>query len=183
MKILAVDVGFAATGMAIFEMTAEGGRLFDTKCLHTEKSHDVPVSHDDVRRTEFLACGVLNYFIENQCKGMICELPNGGAQAAISAKCMGAALAMIATVRVALHCPAIWIKPDDSRIAAGWDKNKHKDIPIKERKIALKRFVMASMEAKYPAIAGLKLKDKEHIADACAAFLAAYGKINQIIGA
>lgn len=187
LKILAADVGFTSTGLAIFEITAEGGRLFDTKCLHTEQGHTVrrqrngktvksrtsSVAHDDVRRTEFLACGVMNYFMENQCKGMICEIPNGGGQDAKAAKCMGAALSMISTVRVALQCPAIWVTPTESRAAAGWIQDEHPrpaGMSLSEYKKMQKAFVMAAMEAKHPAIAGLKVADKEHIADACAAF-------------
>ena len=38
-KILAADVGFTSTGLAVFEVTPEGGKLFDVKCLHTEQEH------------------------------------------------------------------------------------------------------------------------------------------------
>ena len=172
-RILSADLGFASTGLAVFEYTAGRWCLFDTKCLHTVKGHTGSVAHDDVRRSEFLAAGIMNYFIENKCSAMVAEIPHGGAQAAISAKCMGAATGMIAAVRVALGCPCDWIAPTMSRAAAGWDKLAHKDIPIKARKLAMKRFIMATMQTKYPAIAGLKIKDKEHIADACAAFEAA----------
>ena len=115
----------------------------------------------------------MNYFIENQCKGMICEIPNGGGQDAKAAKCMGAALSMIATVRVALQCAAIWVTPTESRAAAGWIQDEHPrpaGMSLSEYKKMQKSFVMDAMSAKYPAIAGLKLADKEHIADACAAF-------------
>lgn len=197
-KLLAADIGFTSTGMAIFELTA-GGRLFDTKCLHTQQEHTervikngrkvkihlASVSNDDIRRTEFLACGIINYFIENQCKGMICEIPNGGAQDAKAAKCMGAAMAMIATVRVSLQCPALWITPSESRAAAGWNKDEHPrgEMTADQYKKFQKAFVMAAMEHKYPEISGLKLKDKEHIADACATFEAARGeKIKRFLG-
>ena len=191
-KILAADIGFTSTGMAIFELTAKGGRLFDTKCLHTEQAHTKQtikngrkiksrlssVAHDDVRRTEFLACGIMNYFIENQCKGMVCEIPHGGAQDAKAAKCMGAATGMIATVRTALQCPAVWVTPNESRAAAGWDKDEHPrgEMTADQYKKFQKTFVMSVMGKKYPAIAGLKLGDKEHIADACATFEAARGR-------
>jgi len=186
MKILAADIGFTSTGMAIFEITGEGARLFDVKCLHTQQEHTervvkkgkkvkihlASVAHDDVRRTEFLACGIMNYFMENQCKGMICEIPNGGAQDAKAAKCMGAATGMAATIRVALSCPAIWVTPGESRAAAGWDKDEHPrgEMTADQYKKFQKAFVMTAMELKYPEISGLKIKDKEHIADACATF-------------
>lgn len=186
-NILAADIGFTATGMVIFQFDKEW-RIFDMKCLHTEQGHTdrvkrkngktkkvrmSSVAHDDISRTEYLTCGIMNYFIDNRCSAIVAEIPHGGAQSAVSAKCMGAATAMIATVRVALDCPACWVTPDDSRLAAGWDKTKHKDLSLKERKAELKRFIMNAMGKKYPSIAGLKMKDKEHIADACAAFEAA----------
>jgi hypothetical protein len=199
-KLLAADVGYAATGMAIFSWTPEAGwQLFDTKCLHTEqecrtwvtsgrtgkrvaRSLD-SVTNDDIRRTEFLATGILNYCIENKVQGMACELPNGGAQNAAAAKSMGAAVSMIAVVRMVLRIPAVWITPDQSRLAAGWNKQEHL-IPkglsesdhrraLQDRKRDLKKHVMATMSAKYPAIGELADVNREHIADALATFEAA----------
>ena len=122
-KVLAADVGFMATGMAIFCHTPEGWKLFDKRCLHTEQGHSeiveskraktgfvrkhlCSVATDDIRRTELMATGIINYFIENQCEGLVAEIPGGGAQNAIAQKCMGAATAMIAVVRMVLRCPA-----------------------------------------------------------------------------
>ena len=144
------------------------------------------VAVDDIRRTEYLAAWTINYYIDNQCKAMVCEVPSGGAQSAISQKQMALATAMIATVRTALQCPAIWVTPNESRGAAGWDKNAH-PLPeglsaaehtraLGERKKALKRFVMDAMATKYPAIADLDDSDKEHIADALATFEAVKGE-------
>lgn len=188
-KVLAADIGFRSTGMAIFCFTQEGWKLFDKKCLHTEQAHSeiveskrakkgfvkkqlCSVAIDDIRRTESMATGIINYFIENQCGAMACEIPNGGAQSASAQKCMGAATAMISVVRLVLQCPAEWITPNESRAAAGWIKTEHPEADGAE----IKKFVMATMEAKYPTISELKLKNKEHIADACATFEAARGR-------
>lgn len=186
-KLLAADVGFRSTGMAIFEHTPEGWQLFDSKCIHTEQGHTVCVRNkrnklvkrqlsyvavDDVRRSEFMATEILNYFLENQCQALACEIPNGGAQSAAAQKCMGLATGIIAVVHVALRCPAEWITPNESREAAGWVKKDHPGADTNE----LKRFVMGAMEAKYPAISEQLIKDKEHIADACATFEAARGR-------
>jgi hypothetical protein len=202
-KLLAADIGFASTGMAIMEHSPETGwRYFSSKCLHTEQEHTSrhrnektgktvkrhldSVSNDDIRRTEFLAVGIMNYYIENQCKGMACEIPNGGAQSASAIKCMAAATAMISVVRTVLRCPAIWITPDQSRTAAGWNKQDHiipKGLPDNERRKLkaqrqeeLKDTVMANMGFKYPAIVDLHKCDMEHIADALATFEAARGR-------
>lgn len=186
--------------MAIFAWTpAAGWFLFDTKCIHTEQEHRVwetsnrtgkrvarsldSVTNDDVRRAESLATGILNYCIENKAQAMVCELPNGGAQNAAAAKSMGAAVSIISVVRLVLQIPAVWITPDQSRLAAGWNKQEHL-IPkglserdhkraLQDRKRDLKKHVMTVMSAKYPAISELADVNREHIADACAAFEAA----------
>ena len=199
-KILSGDIGYKSTGMAIFAWTpAAGWFLFDTKCLHTEQEYRAwgtskrtgkrvarsldSVTNDDVRRAEYMATGILNYCIENQAQAMVCELPNGGAQNAAAAKSMGAAVSLISVVRLVLQIPAEWVTPDQSRSAAGWNKQEHpieKGLTeaehrraLQDRKRDLKKHVMAVMSAKYPAIADLADVNREHIADACAAFEAA----------
>ena len=188
-KVLAADIGFTATGMAIFTYDKEycpEWRLFDTRCLHTGQEHTkhkvrdgrkiklrlASVAHDDIRRAELMAGGIFNYYLENKCEAMVCEIPNGGAQSAWAAKYMGAATTMIAVIRLVLRCPADWITPTQSRTAAGWRRETHPGEKTKE----IKTFVMGAMAVKYPAIAGLEDEDKEHIADACATFEAARGR-------
>jgi hypothetical protein len=193
-RILAADIGFTSVGMAIFEPTVDGWKVldsklehivkdwkvFDSKCLHTYKGHEGSVALDDVRRIESLTMGIVNYFIENKCHAMVCEIPHGGAQSASAQKAMAAATAMIATIRVMLACPVQWVTPNQSRAAAGWDKDAHKP-PEGMKGEALRRFkqdrskelkqtIMRNMEAKHPEIARFIQKDKEHIADACATF-------------
>ena len=199
-KIFAGDIGYKSTGMAIFAYTrAAGWFLFDTKCIHTDQEHREwhtsertgkrvarsldSVTNDDVRRAEYLATGILNYCIENKALVMVCELPNGGAQNAAAAKSMGAAVSIISVVRLVMQIPAQWITPDQSRMAAGWNKQEHL-IPkglsesehrraLQDRKRDLKKHVMAVISEKYPAISKLADVNREHIADACAAFEAA----------
>lgn len=201
-KILAADVGFTSTGMAIFSWSpASGWQLFDTKCVHTEQEHTVKVKDekgrlvlnkkgkikkkqitsvavDDVRRVEFMGIEVLNYFLENQCSALVCEIPNGGAQNAAAQKDMGLATGMIAMVHVALRCPMEHITPNESRKAAGWIKDEHpmEGLTSTQKKTLMKRFIMSAMAAKYPAIDKYLIADKEHIADALATFEAARGR-------
>ena len=162
-KLLAADVGFRSTGMAIFEQAREDWQLFGTKCVHTLKEHDGLVALDDVRRTEFMATGILNYYIENKAQGLICEIPNGGAQSASAQKCMAAATSMIAVIHLVLKCPVIWITPDQSRAAAGWNKNEQPPLPAglspEERK-DLARLKKQKRPENAVLIAAMKLKDK-----------------------
>lgn len=203
-KLLAVDVGFRSTGMAIFSYDKEycpEWKLFDTKCVHTGQEHTervkdengrlvknsqgkvkkkqlTSVAVDDVRRTEYMGIEILNYFIENQCSALICEIPNGGSQNAAANKDMGMATGMISMVHVALRCPMEHVTPNQSRAAAGWIKKDHpmEGLTSTQKKTIMKRFIMDAMTAKYPAIAKYIINDKEHIADACATFEAARGR-------
>lgn len=185
-KFLAADIGFGSTGMAIFCFD-KGWRIFDAKCLHTSKRNDSgSVTLDDIRRVEFLATGITNYYIENGCSAMACELPSSGAQSAKAQKAMSAAVSLIATCRLFLRAPALWITPNESRAAAGWDSKFHPVDPalkgserkkaLNERTKALKAFIMREMTEKFPLIGKFKDADKEHIADACSTFLAAEKK-------
>lgn len=182
-KLLAADIGYCSTGMAIFAYDKDycpEWRLFDSRCLHTSKGRETSVTLDDIRRTEFLALQLTNYFIENGCSAIVAELPSGGAQSASAQKSMALAVAMIATCRLFLQAPAVWVTPNESRKAAGWDKDAHpipKGLNAYERKKALnartkalKEFVIEAMVKKYPAIDKYIVADKEHVADACSAF-------------
>lgn len=200
-KLLAVDVGFRSTGMAIFSYDKEfcpEWKLFNTKCIHTGQEHTervkdesghlklnnkgkvmkkqlTSVAVDDVRRVEYMGVEILNYFIENQCSALVCEIPNGGAQSAAAQKDMGLATGMISMIHVALRCPMEHITPNESRAAAGWIKAEHpmEGLSSTQKTTLMKRFIMAAMAAKYPTIAEYIIADKEHIADACATFEAA----------
>lgn len=200
-KVLAADIGFRSTGMAIFQHTPKGWKYFDSRCIHTNQAHSekvkdengrlvrnkkgkikkhqlTSVAVDDVRRIELMGIEILNYFIENQCQALVCEIPGGGAQNASAQKCMGLATGMIAMIHVALRCPMEHISPGESRAAAGWIKKEHpmEGLSSTQKKTAMKAFIMAVMEQKYLELVGLPVNDKEHIADACATFEAARGK-------
>ena len=185
-KLLACDIGFASTGLAIFAWNGGTWSLFDCKCTHTSKKRDRSVALDDIRRTEVMATEVINYYLDNQCSAIVAEIPTGGALSASAAKCMGAAVAMIATVRLTLACPVEWITPNESRKAAGWSKELLTGAETRQGKTkAIKQHVMARMCELYPALLALKLGDREHIADACATYLAARSRdvIIELIGA
>jgi Holliday junction resolvasome RuvABC endonuclease subunit len=166
-RVLAIDIGFAAAGMAVFDIAPV--KLWDTKCIHTSpeaKKRGIYQSHDDVRRALSLTRGIVEYFTESQCSGMAVELPSAAAQGAKANRAMGIATGVIAATVEILRCPVDWITPDESRTAAIGRRSAPKGENIKE-------LVMAAISAHYPEIAGLKLKDKEHIADAIATFEAA----------
>lgn len=190
MKVLAADIGFSSTGLAILSLEGSKWNLFDTRCIHTEQGHTkkkilggkkrkislTSVAKDDIRRIEYMASEIFNYFLENKCEFLVCEIPHSGSQNAKAAKGMGAATAMIAVIRLILRCPAIWITPHESRAAAGWREDFLKGVPAKDKKKVVKNFVMKAMSEKYPMISDIDPDDKEHIADALSAFEAAKTK-------
>ena len=171
-KVLAADIGFAATGMAVLELQGDKAALFTTSCVHTQPEHKkrgIYVSHDDVRRAQEVTRAILKVYTENGCKGLVVELPSAGAQGAKANRCMGIATGIIAALAEIVKCPVEWITPSESRKAAIGSCSA----PEGEN---IKKLVMAAIEARWPDIAGLKLKDKEHIADALATFEAARGR-------
>lgn len=171
-KVLAADIGFASTGMAVLLIQGGQSSLHATACAHSKpeaKKRGIYVAHDDVRRAQHITREILRVYTDNACRGIICEIPSAGAQGAKPNRCMGIATGMIAALAEILRCPVEWITPNESRAAA----TGRQTAPSGEN---IKRLVMAAMSVKYPDIAGLKLADKEHIADALAAFEAARGR-------
>lgn len=172
-KVLALDIGFGAAGMAVLERTRDGRwQTFATACVHTKPEHkkrNIYVAHDDVRRAQEVTRSIARIYSDNGCSGMVVELPSAGAQGAKANRAMGIATGLIAAFAEVSRCPVEWITPSESRKAAIGSECAPKGENIKH-------LVMAAMEQKYPEIAQLKIVDKEHIADALATFEAARGR-------
>lgn len=172
MKVLAADIGFGATGLAVLSLRGGQPGLVAFSCVHTAPEHKkrgIYVAHDDVRRAQEITRGIAEAYAANDCRGLICELPSAGAQGAKPNRAMGIATGLIAALAEVLRCPVEWITPGESRAAAIGRQSAPKGENIKH-------LVMAAMQERYPEIAGLKLADKEHIADALATFEAARGR-------
>lgn len=195
-KILAVDTGLTSTGLAVLSLEDDGPRLVAWKCLHTEpqaKKKNIYVAHDDILRAVDITKGIMEFYCEHECRAMVCELAMSGSRDNRAARAIGIVTGLMSAIWAALRCPAEWITPDESRIAGGWDKEAHKipkiprGISAEEKAIlaarnkkqkaentkAIKETVMGRMSIKYPELAGIAKKDKEHICDALATFEAA----------
>jgi len=171
-KVLALDIGFGAAGMAVLGVRDGRAELFTTACVHTKPEHKkrgIYVAHDDVRRAQQVVRAISRVYLENGCKGMVCELPNAGAKGAKANRAMGISTGLIAAYAEVTRVPVEWITPAESREAAIGRGTAPKGKDVKE-------LVTAAMGHKYPEILGLLEKDKEHIADALATFEAARGR-------
>lgn len=173
-KILAVDIGFGSTGMAVVAITPGGQpELYTYTCLHTKPEHKrrgIYVAHDDVRRAMDITRGIRDYYMLNGCAGLAVELPSGGAQGAKANRAMGIATGLVAALAEVSLWPVEWITPGESRKAAIGRETAPKGQDVKE-------LVINAMAAKYGAtLAALKVMDKEHVADALATFEAAQAR-------
>ena len=171
-KVLAIDIGFASAGMAVLGFQDGRAVLHATACAHTrklDKKLGIYVAHDDVRRAQEITRAVIKTYTDNSCKGVVVELPSAGAKGAKANRAMGISTGIIAALTEIVRCPVEWITPSESRSAAIGRATAPKGGDVKD-------LVMKAMTEKYPEIAGLKVVDKEHIADALATFEAARGR-------
>ena len=169
--ILAVDPGFAATGLALMEKADDGNWVpLELKCVRTEKNlakHAVRVADDDAARIQFAAKEISDMILHNSVKRMVVELPDGGGQSARAVRAMALATGMIVTLAEAHNVAVEYYRPADTRAAAGVPKSVQGRDKVKE-------IVMAEMAKRYPSLADFGTKaEREHIADALSCFEAA----------
>jgi len=186
MNVLAIDVGFAASGMAVFDISKSPAELLHVACSRpkkdTKKHHYVADSDvDRVRRMTSDIKHVVDTY--NICL-FIVELPSGGAQGARANRCMGIATGMIATLVEMYGIGVDWRTPGETRKAGLGEggmfllenvKRKKGDVKTKKEKSDnkknIKDRVMENMERMYPELSSVTVKaDKEHIADAVATY-------------
>lgn len=158
--VLAIDIGFKNTGLALFEYTSTGLKLLDTAHIttdHIKKSSKKSVALTDVEKTMFLAKRLEDYIRGHGVNSIVVELPTGGARSSRAVRKMGIASAVIATLAVSMRLVAEWTTPREGKLAATSKPDADKDE------------MMAAMGKIYPQIAGIPKCRREHIADACAA--------------
>lgn len=158
--ILAVDAGFVATGYAVLR----AGAIVATGCVRTAKStrkRSIRVADDDAARTQHLARELGGVIRAHNVRGIVAELPSAGAKGARAIGCMARAAAIVATVAELLQVPAEWVTPSEVKMIAG-------------SKAASKEEVEAAVLQRWPDAPLPKINcEREHVADALAAYLAA----------
>lgn len=158
--LIAVDAGFTSVGWAVLVQ----GRIIACGCIRTERSpkkRAVRVADDDAERCAVIARQIAEVIRKHHVKGMLAELPSSGAKAARAMACMARAGAILATVAELLELPAAWVTPQEVKQIAG-------------RKDASKDDVERAVLVRWPDAPLPKAKgEREHVADALAAYLAA----------
>ena len=158
--VLAIDIGFKNTGLALFDYSPEELKLLDTAHIttdHIKKSSKKSVVLNDVEKTEFLAKELQDYMLARGVHSIVVELPTGGARSSRAVRLMGIATTVIVTLAVTMKLDAKWTTPREGKLAATDKPDAEKDE------------MMEAMGKIYPRINNIPKCRREHIADACAA--------------
>jgi Holliday junction resolvasome RuvABC endonuclease subunit len=157
--LLTLDVGFKSMGWALIE----GGSIKKCGVIETEKSKKktVRVADDRAWRSANLARELSSLILCNGAKGVIGELPSGGALNAKAMAYMAMATAITAAVCEILKIPVEWVTPGDSKKALTGKRSASKE----EMMATIRdKFLDLPLPAKYPD------SKFEHVADAIAAY-------------
>ena len=115
MSLLSLDVGFRNCGWCIWS----GGKLEDMGVIITEKSKKktTRMADDYSYRSGQLARSLKDIIAEYNIKGIVGELPSGGAQSAKAMAQMAMATAIVSSVASILNLPVEWCTPNDFKLA------------------------------------------------------------------
>jgi len=196
--ILALDVGFEATGAAVFDVLPGGeGTLVQVACFRPKKNPNkkhLHVADVDMERILAISRGLYDLIDTMDLKRVVAEIPSGGAKSARAVRCMALASGMIGAIVEGRKLAVEWYSQNDTRRAglgeeaymmdilakkadASMDATARKALK-KERdkaKVGIKKRIMERMRDKYPDLKAVweVVADMEHIADACSTFEAA----------
>lgn len=160
--VLAVDVGFTATGWVLLR----GGRPVYCGVIRTQKSpvkRGVRVADDDAERCAFLARELRGLIARHQPRAIVAELPTGGSLSARAVRAMALASGVVVAVVELAGVPVEWTTPDAGRKATTGRRSATKD----DVRAGACR-ALPELEAILPQTAIW-----EHVTDAAAAYLAA----------
>jgi Holliday junction resolvasome RuvABC endonuclease subunit len=167
-QILAIDVGFAASGLALFEVTKDDIILKAVECVREDedkKKQHLYVAELDADRIARSTRRIIKFIQDHRVTKIVVELPAAGSKNGRASRCMGAATGMIVAIVEALGLVAEWYTPNEGKLAACGKINASKDE------------MMSAMQKRFPSLANITIKaDKEHVADACACALVASNK-------
>jgi Holliday junction resolvasome RuvABC endonuclease subunit len=159
-NILALDVGFANTGWAVF---SPDGEILDYGVIVTQKSKGKTIKRSDdyAIRSGSLAIQLADIIDKYQIYGVVGELPTGGAQSAMAMAQMNMATAIVASVCALKNVPTEWCTPTEVKLAMTGIRS------------ATKEQMMDSVRIEYPDV-DFKIPKTyfEHVADAIGAYKA-----------
>lgn len=123
---MAIDVGFVSSGVAIFE----NGNLIHVDCIETKpikNKQAVYAAHQDVLRIQAMTRGIVYLIGKWDVRGLLVEIPHGGAQSGRAMRAMGLASGMIGSIVECVKLPVEWYLPNQTRIAACGNRKASKD--------------------------------------------------------
>lgn len=165
MSLLALDVGFKSTGYAVIEK----GAVVVCGTIITEKStkKTTRTADDYYARSSRLAMELECIIDKYEVKGIVGELPTGGAQSAKAAVMMGMATAVVAAVASLKNVPCEWCTPTEVKLAVSGCRSASKD----EMMDNVRGIFAGKGDDKFPKAKAYF----EHIADALGAYMALKG--------
>lgn len=166
-RILSLDAGFAALGWAVIE----GGKILECGVLRTQapkRMAKIRAADANAERTMFLIRSLRDIVVKYEVKGLLAEMPSGGAQSAAAMACMARAATIPAALAGFFDLPREWISPADVKVAAtatGFTPGSKTASKQEVKDGVLRRWPQAKLPV--PACAW------EHTADALGVYLAA----------
>ena len=168
MKVLALDIGYAATGAAVMERGDSGAwGVAHLRCVRPappskEQKRRTYVACMDAERMKMAAAELAGIIVEHGINRMVVEIPNSGAMGATSLRCMSYAGGMVAGLAGVTGAAVEWYLPHETRKAATG------------KSACTKAEVIAAIALVFPEVLDVPtLIDREACADALATFLAA----------
>lgn len=159
-----IDVGLVATGLVLVDCASTPPRVVRYDTLRTERQagkHGLRVADDDARRAGDLARWLRDRL--GGAMGVVAELPTGGAQGARATRSMGLSTGVVVATVALSGLPAEWTTPGDGKKAATGRRDGSK---AEVQAAVFERF-------RWPPL-GRHAWEREHVADAAAAVLAAW---------
>ena len=162
-RVAAIDIGFAHTGIVVFEVVGEQLVYVDSTCINSKKvkKSKKGVALQDVDRIYTIVNGAVAYLKANLVARVAIELPTGGAKSSRAARCLGISTGMTVMLPMLLNCPAKFVTPRSVKKAATGDE------------FAEKKPIIAAMTKLYPQILKHNKGDQEHISDSAGVALVA----------
>jgi len=170
--IIGIDLGFAATGIVIYDITAD--KLVKAVTVRTQKDNTrkgLRTADDDMRRCIEMVAPIRRCLEEFP--GLVAvELPSGGTQSSRAARAMGMATGMLGGILGCIDRPVEYYTPGECKKVMTGDRNASK---AKVEGAVVDRFGSA--------VFGKTKTMREHQVDAAAAVVAAmeYGQIYRVL--
>jgi hypothetical protein len=131
MHMFGVDLGFAKTGVAVFELLRDRDELVHAEIVRSDVSkRPIGVAADDFRRCAELAAAFSGLLQRWRPSAVFLEVPHGGAQGSRANRCMGMATGWMAGVLQVLDIRCEVILPSrveallDIRLSPGMAKER-----------------------------------------------------------